>query len=177
MEHIIRLTYVSTATFKENQSGGIEAEVARILIQSRNNNARAKVGGVLHYGNGYFFQCLEGETKQVNETYARINKDPRHKDVHILGAGKVSQRIFSDWSMKYMPIESSIKLLLTKHGYTSFDPYKFDAQIVDELLAECVKGVDLTESVITNRSKERLNSKASESAWAGMMTKLKNIFA
>ena len=177
MEHIIRLTYASTATFKQNQSGGIEAEVARILVQSRNNNARAKVGGVLHYGNGYFFQCLEGETKQVNETYNRINKDPRHKDVQLLAAEKVTQRMFSDWSMKYMPIESSIKSLLKKYGHPSFDPYKFDAQFVAQLLAECVKGVDLTESVITDKSKAKLTSSSNDSVWSGMMTKLKKVFA
>ncbi|MFT6098403.1 MAG: hypothetical protein ACJAYF_000939 [Arenicella sp.] len=177
MERIIRLTYASTATFKNNQSGGIEADVARILVQSRNNNSRAKVGGVLHYGNGYFFQCLEGETSKVNETYNRISKDPRHKNVQLLAAENIGHRMFSDWSMKYMPIESSIKTLLEKYGYETFDPYKFDAQFVEQLLAQCVKGVDLTESVITNKSKLKLNNNANDSAWSGLMAKLKRVFS
>lgn len=152
MNRIIRLTYASTATFERSVRGGIESEVGRILVQSRNNNSRAKIGGVLHYGNGYFFQCLEGDAEKVNETYARINQDKRHKAVLLLSETEVTERLFKDWSMKYMPIESSIKTLLAKHGYSTFDPYKFDPEFVDELLAECVKGSDPSADRSNNKS-------------------------
>ncbi|WMS87871.1 BLUF domain-containing protein [Pleionea litopenaei] len=98
---LIRLTYASTATFKTDIKGGIESEVARILLQSRRNNSRIAVGGVLHYGDGYFFQCLEGDESAVKSTLQRISQDQRHRDVQILLNVQIQRRLFEDWSMKY----------------------------------------------------------------------------
>lgn len=142
---LVRLNYASTATFEPNVSGGIEVSVARILAESRRNNSRLKIGGVLHYGNGYFFQCLEGDRDVVNERYHRISQDDRHKDVQLLSFDKVSRRMFPDWSMKYLPIEGQIRALLAKRKMT-FDPYRFDNAMLEELLQVCVVGSDPTEA-------------------------------
>ena len=59
MSSLIRLIYVSRANFEPaKESGGIEPTVARILMQSRRNNPKEQIGGVLYFGDGYFFQCL-----------------------------------------------------------------------------------------------------------------------
>ncbi len=140
---LVRLTYASTATFAPNQYGGIEVEVGRILTQSRRNNRDRQVGGVLHYGQGYFFQALEGERQAVNETYARIEGDPRHRDVKTLSFNPVSERLFQDWSMKYVPVQNHIQALLERHGIP-FDPYRFNHAFIEEFLALCVQGQDPT---------------------------------
>ena len=142
--HLTRLTYASTATFESNQSGGVEIEVARILAASRRNNRDLQVGGVLHYGQGYFFQALEGERETVDELYKRITQDPRHRDVKVLSYSDVEERFFADWSMKYVVLEDQIHGMLDRHGI-SFNPYRFNDDVIDDFLHLCVYGEDPTE--------------------------------
>jgi hypothetical protein len=141
-QQLVRLTYASTATFESDAKGGIEAEVARILLQSRKNNPKNELGGVLHYGNGYFFQCLEGPRDHVNRTYQKLLKDPRHKNVQVLTTASIKDRLFKDWSMKYLALEENLSQLLKARGQTSFNPYALDEQAIDELLEACVSGKD-----------------------------------
>jgi len=144
-KELIRLTYCSTATFAEsNQSAGIEKEVARILMQSRRNNPKRELGGVLHYGNGYFFQTLEGQRDNVNERYEKIVTDPRHRDVELLSVQRVSDRLFPDWSMKYVAVESQIREMLEKNGMKEFQPYGFDEAFCERLIRCFVEQRDAT---------------------------------
>lgn len=139
---LYRLTYVSTATFNQNPKGGIESEVARILLQSRRNNPKSGLGGVLHYGNGYFFQCLEGPERQVKAVYQKIGQDSRHKDAQILTQGPIDARLFIDWSMKYLALEEDLNRLLASWGQKEFNPYDMNEEMIDQLLLACVNGVD-----------------------------------
>lgn len=139
---LTRLTYASKANFTFNKDGSIEAEVARILLQSRRNNPKDSIGGVLHYGNGYFFQCLEGERDSVNKVYEKIAKDPRHTDVQLLTMQSIDTRLFSDWSMKYLPVEEDLNTLLEQFGMASFDPYAMDEKMINAFLEVCVSGFD-----------------------------------
>lgn len=145
----IRLTYASTATFQQQRdAAGIEVNVARILMQSRRNNARDRIGGVLHFGDGYFFQCLEGSRAAVNRTYSRIGEDPRHHKVQLLSLDEVGEGMFSDWSMKYVAIEKNIDAVLARFGIKGFDPYRFDKEVIDSLLEACRHGNDPTHASI-----------------------------
>lgn len=149
MSNLLRLTYASTAEFEPvYNSPGIEVSVARILMQSRRNNPKRRIGGVLHYGDGYFFQCLEGPRDQVNDVYQVIAADPRHRDVQLLSALTPDERAFGNWSMKYVPVEGTIKTLLARHGVERFQPYEFSDQLVNELLRECIRGGDPTARTI-----------------------------
>jgi Sensors of blue-light using FAD len=132
---LVRLVYASEATFSGNSAAqGIELEVGRILAESRRNNARAQVGGVLYYGNGYFFQCLEGERDAVVGTYQRICTDPRHRNAKILLKGFTKRRLFQDWSMKYLPAEKNLRDFLAQHGLSEFSPFSYDREMVGRLL-------------------------------------------
>lgn len=144
-DELIRLTYCSTATFdSKEKTAGVEHEVARILMESRRNNPRKEIGGVLHYGNGYFFQALEGRRKDVNERYEKIVKDERHRDVELLAVHPVSERLFPDWSMKYVAVETRISDLLDQHGKTQFEPYEFDEAFCAKLIQCFVEQPDAT---------------------------------
>ncbi len=132
---LIRLVYCSTATFSSQEgTAGVEKEVARILMESRRNNPALELGGVLHYGNGYFFQALEGERRKVNDRYERIVNDERHRDVELLSVHRVKERLFPDWSMKYVAVEDRIRQLLGKKGVANFNPYNFDEDFCEELI-------------------------------------------
>ena len=135
MSDLIRLVYASRANFQPASGGsGIEPTVARILLQSRRNNPRQEIGGVLYYGNGYFFQCLEGRRDLVNALSQKIMRDERHRDFQILKVNPVETRLFSDWSMKYIPLEASVDELLRRHGETEFNPYLFDDRLLDDMI-------------------------------------------
>ncbi len=135
MPDLIRLTYISRSNFKQTSGAdGIEPTVARILLHSRLNNPKKKIGGVLYFGDGYFFQCLEGEADVVNELITKIIQDKRHTDVNIRKVVPINRRVFSNWSMKYISLENEVNDLLKRHKMSSFNPYKFSEKLTDELI-------------------------------------------
>lgn len=72
-----------------------------LLTQSRANNSRLNITGLLLYGNGSFLQVLEGEKQAVHYIYARIQADSRHTRVIMLADGSIARRVFQDWSMGF----------------------------------------------------------------------------
>ena len=73
-----------------------------ILQESDRNNQRDNISGVLMYHSGLFFQILEGETRVVEQCYARICKDSRHSGVAETMDETVDVRSFPDWLMGYV---------------------------------------------------------------------------
>ncbi len=136
MTDLVQVVYISRATFKPMPaSGGVEPHVARILQQSRTNNPRLGLGGVLYYGEGCFFQCLEGERAVVEKLLTKLKGDDRHKDFKVVLQRNITERQFTDWSMKYIPTNATVKGLLARSGYDRFDPYQFDQKTIEELLS------------------------------------------
>lgn len=93
---LIHLIYVSTAREEFDT-----AELDRILESAARHNALQNVSGMLLYAGGNFMQVLEGEESAVDETYARVDKDPRHSDVYLLVREPISQRDFAQWRMGF----------------------------------------------------------------------------
>lgn len=110
----------------EKLTGGIQPNVARILLKSRANNEKNGLVGVLYFGDNNFFQCLEGEQSAVEKLYEKLLLDPRHKDLQIIVKKPINTLSFSNWSMKYVPLESKMRSILTANGFKKFDPYQFD---------------------------------------------------
>lgn len=133
MTELVRLVYASYSSSTASLNG-IQPEIGTILTQSRKNNARAQISGVLYFGDGCFFQCLEGEESNVKATYARIQRDPRHMNATIIRQEPVSQRMFKDWSMKYVPAEQDVQKFLNQHGLAQFDPVSMSVEAIDALL-------------------------------------------
>jgi FAD-dependent sensor of blue light len=78
---------------------GDEADVARILEQSRHNNALEGVTGVLWADGKQFVQVLEGPDDSVQATFERIRGDPRHHNIIVLHDMPIAEREFGGWSM------------------------------------------------------------------------------
>ena len=146
MSNLIRLVYVSRSSFEAAKDfSGIEPTVARILMQSRKNNPKQKIGGVLYYGNGFFFQCLEGYSDTVNALTSKIMKDDRHVDVQILKVNQIEDRLFKNWSMKYIPLEKDVVNVLKRHQVKEFNPYEFNDELIDEFVSLFAKVSDPSE--------------------------------
>lgn len=98
-----RLTYISS--FSQPLSA---EEVAQIGDRSVTNNTRDGLTGVLFCFNNVFYQILEGPEDALNRCYARILKDPRHKDIFCLEVeNNIAQREFGDWAMKTVRLDES----------------------------------------------------------------------
>lgn len=107
------LIYVSIANdaFQEH-------ELLEILRVSRENNPRGGITGILLYKDRKFMQLLEGQENAVCETYARIQRDPRHRDVTVLLQGETDECDFSDWSMGFQNLDEQDARNIP--GYSSF---------------------------------------------------------
>jgi hypothetical protein len=135
MSDLIQLVYASRSNLEStHDAAGIEPGVARILTQSRRNNKPKDIGGVLCYGDGHFFQCLEGERAVVEALYEHLHEDDRHRDVTLLLKRPVDQRRFKLWAMKYLSVDRVIRQQLQQEGLDRFDPYRFDEGAIERML-------------------------------------------
>lgn len=125
------LIYVSSATKLMN-----DEELLFLLNQSRDNNLKLNITGMLLYKSGNFMQMLEGEKQTVLELFETIKKDERHKDVYTILTGDIEKRNFEDWSMGFCNMDKTggeaqynvyIKqnLLLRKFHKDSRKAYRF----------------------------------------------------
>jgi hypothetical protein len=99
---LIHLIYVSSARVE------LEAEeLVRVLDSSVRHNIQQQVTGMLLYLNGSFMQALEGEETAVDETYSRIQQDPRHTGLVLGERAPIKTLSFSRWSMGFRPLKAT----------------------------------------------------------------------
>lgn len=171
MSDLVQIVYISRSTFKPLAAEyGIEPSVARILAQSRLNNIKRGLVGALYFGDGCFFQCLEGRVEQVDRLYAVLLEDPRHTDLKVLTRHAIEQSSFSTWSMKYAPLDVPMKELLERLGLATFDPYRFDDAAVAQVLQMLKAGGDVVPAVDPSRSIDqpfelRSDGKTNDTLW------------
>ncbi len=143
MPQLVQIIYISKSTVPPvNPSNGVDPGVARILAKSRANNRKNGLVGVLYFGDGCFFQCLEGEEHAVDTLYAKLEQDPRHRELKIISRKHIAAPTFQDWSMKYVPIEHDMTALLRRRGMATFDPYQFDDDATREVIGLLHAAVD-----------------------------------
>lgn len=92
-----------------------DADLIKILADSRGNNKAKNITGMLLYGDGTFIQVLEGDEQDIADTYSKIEKDPRHKRLTVLATGELTKRNFPTWSMGF--ISTNAKEMDELDGY------------------------------------------------------------
>lgn len=110
---MIHLIYVSCATNEMS-----EADLIALLQQCRSHNKNNQVTGMLLYADGNYFQILEGNTENVEETYQRILNDDRNSGHILLEKEEINERTFPEWSMGFKHLTKEQAHDLT--GYTQF---------------------------------------------------------
>lgn len=85
-----------------------DAEIEQLLVGARSHNQASDITGVLLYFNLVFFQVLEGRKEDLEELFARIVEDPRHKDVTLQVNEPIEARLFPDWSMAYRKLDGQM---------------------------------------------------------------------
>jgi hypothetical protein len=118
--HLMHLIYLSELVDRK------ESVLADILESAVRHNQRNEVSGMLLYADGNFLQVIEGEPQAVQETFERIRKDPRHRNVTVLLEEPLSEQHFSQWSMGYKQLRAEDVLAFPHHA--PFFKYGFNAK-------------------------------------------------
>jgi hypothetical protein len=145
MSDLIQLVYISRGAFRATEaSGGVVPEVSKILQVSRRNNRARNIVGALYYGNGFFFQCLEGAEQTLMSLLETLKADPRHTNLRVVCKKPVTERSFGSWEMKYLPTERDVQALVRSFGMKAFDPFAFNETQTSQMLDMLAGGANLT---------------------------------
>ncbi len=131
MGQLIRLCYASHATLDLNQIG---VELDRLLRQARTYNGQFDITGVLYYGKGFFFQCLEGDSDSIDKLYKKIRHDKRHEQVVLLDREPIRARLFGE-PMKVVVINDAIRAMYNSAEAHPFIPAQLRRRDVAAFLA------------------------------------------
>jgi hypothetical protein len=142
---LVRLMYASRA------AESVDADtLATILRQSKENNPRSGVTGVLCFCSNarVFLQVLEGGRGAVSSAYNRIARDPRHAEVVLLSYEEIGERSFSSWSMGQVNMSRLNPALVLKYSENAvLDPYAVSGQaslaLFNELVATASIGIQV----------------------------------
>lgn len=94
-------------------------DLKALLKQSRENNKKSGISGMLLFLGWQFLQLLEGEEEAVKNLYNAICKDERHKSIVLLDEGYTEDRIFPDWYMGFNTASSNE--MLAEEGYSKLN--------------------------------------------------------
>ncbi|MBL8346835.1 MAG: BLUF domain-containing protein [Rubrivivax sp.] len=96
---LVHCIYCSAAT-----KGFSPADLATLLAECREKNARAGLTGMLLYSDGTFFQVLEGDRPVVEALLEKLTSDRRHDRVTKIILEPIEQRSFAQWTMGHSKI-------------------------------------------------------------------------
>jgi len=131
---LVRCLYASRAV-----AASPDAEIDHILVQSRRNNARHGVTGMLCVSDGIFIQVLEGGRDEVCELLNTIVRDPRHTHVRLLVFEEIAERRFASWTMGQVNIAKVNPALLLKYSdRATINPFVCSGRATMALLDELV---------------------------------------
>lgn len=129
-EHLMQLVYISRISWRGVLNPKTLANIKRVASV---NNAQHGITGILCYGNGCFYQCLEGQQQEIlalKDNLCCIDK--RHKQVQIHQFSVINNRHFQGWSMGLLPLKYWLLSKKYKSDLTTlnkFIPFKpFDWQ-------------------------------------------------
>lgn len=140
---LVRCLYASRAT-----PPATGPDVESILEQSRRNNPRRGITGMLCVSDDLFIQVLEGGRDEVCELFNTIVRDARHSNVRILVFEEVAERRFANWTMGQVNLTKVNPALLLKYSdKPTLDPFSCSGHATMALLTELV-----AHAAITSRS-------------------------
>ena len=118
---LCQLVYLSHITSTGLASASTLNDIAEVAIA---RNQADNITGILCYGNGYFFQCVEGSEQALTNLKNRLLVDDRHKDLKILDFSAIDERRFEGWSLRSITLE---RWMVNEPRLKSFMPFRPDS--------------------------------------------------
>lgn len=129
---LVRCLYASRAV-----QGGGEGLLSRILEQSRRNNARMGVTGLLVHADGIFVQALEGGRVELSGLLKKLMRDERHTNVTILLFEEIAERRYANWTMGQVDMNVVNAAILLKYApHARLDPFAMTCGATAVLLSD-----------------------------------------
>ncbi|OAI00310.1 blue light sensor protein [Methylomonas methanica] len=133
-EPLYRLVYISRNEITGDDAS-VRREIEQILEKAREKNPSAKLTGALMFNAGCFAQVLEGPHDNIQDTFERIQCDPRHSRVSVIAFEPTASRQFSNWSMAYRSANSEASAKFSDIMQVSgFDPAQLKGDHILDLL-------------------------------------------
>ncbi len=76
-----------------------------IYSKAKRNNFNNNITGILIYNKRNFLQVFEGEKKIVDETFKRIKKNPKHKNIFTIVDVPTEYRYFDEYNYGFCLIK------------------------------------------------------------------------
>ena len=131
---LVRCLYASRATVPLTPD-----VMDSILAQSRKNNPRLGITGMLCMSDDIFIQVLEGGRDEVSELYKAIVSDRRHHHVRLLVYEEITERRFGHWTMGHVNVAKVNAALLLKYSEkAALNPFACSGRATMALLDELV---------------------------------------
>ncbi|WP_230661436.1 BLUF domain-containing protein [Psychrobacter sp. I-STPA10] len=154
---LYQLVYISQ--IKDNLLP-IQPVLNDIAVVSAQQNDKNNLTGVLFYGNGWFFQYLEGSKYTLQQLKENLIRDGRHYNVNFLEFSHLAQRRFSSWSMQLLASEKPIANAQQVSGIVPFKPAQWQLTEWQDFLQALIPNqcatfeLDITSSFDRNHNKE-----------------------
>ncbi len=133
-EQLQVLLYVSES------ARAVAADAAQeIARESRTNNGRDGITGLLAFDGAAFTQYLEGPPAAIEGLLARLREDDRHRDMEVLHLGEHRDRRFPGWRLGYLRLdlqEFGIPSLRGKRGAAAMEAFSFILPALDVHMEE-----------------------------------------
>ena len=105
---------LETFVYCSRASEGVDdVEVDRLIEFSQRRNAARGITGVLVFGNGVFFQWVEGPPTEVQRLVVSLHGDSRHHDIVELDRSvDKRERLYPGWEMERVEADDIRAVLL-----------------------------------------------------------------
>lgn len=119
---LYQFIYISRVTSIGLSGASTLNDIAEVSIA---HNKAENISGILCYGNGYFFQYIEGTEQALTNLKNRILKDNRHKDIQTLAFSAITERRFTGWSLRSIILERWMLKDPKVKEFLPFKPYEW----------------------------------------------------
>ncbi|WP_352338569.1 BLUF domain-containing protein [Psychrobacter sp. 16-MNA-CIBAN-0192] len=115
---LYQFIYISRITSTGLSGASTLNNIAETSIK---NNKINDITGILCYGNGYFFQYVEGTEQALTNLKNQLLMDERHKDLQMLEFAEIKARRFQNWALRSIVLE---QWLFKDPNLTALLPFK-----------------------------------------------------
>lgn len=146
--YLSRLVFYSLVSLDGSNANAF-GEVRSALKAGTVHNEKEGITGGLIFNQTYFSQVMEGDRQAISDTFFRIAKNPKHKNIVILDFQPISERTFESWHVGFAGKSELAKKLYIKYGTTSrFDPSKMTASALVSFISELVVEEDVIQKLL-----------------------------